>query len=135
MNRTSLDKPTLLFDGVCNLCNSSVQFIINNDPSGKIQFASLQSDIGQQILKAYGLGAELTSAVFFHKDQYYTKADAALQTASILGGWWNILLVGRVLPKSLRNRVYDWVAANRYRWFGKEESCWVPTPELKARFL
>ncbi len=128
--------PVLLFDGVCNLCNSSVQFIINKDPQGVFQFASLQSDIGKTLLEKYNLDAgAMDSVVLIRNDKAYTRSSAALQAVRILGGAWSLLYGFIIIPKFLRDAVYDWVARNRYKWFGKKDSCWLPTPDLKARFL
>ena len=129
-------KPILLFDGVCNLCNGSVQFIINRDPEGIFQFAALQSDVGQQLLKHFNLPEkELNSVVLIQNGQCYTHSDAPLQIAKKMGGWLRILTVFQPVPVVIRNIVYNWIARNRYRWFGRQESCMVPTPELRQRFL
>ncbi len=101
----------------------------------KIKFAALQSSTGQELLKKYNLPSNLSTVIVLDNGKHYTKSDAAIHIASILGGWLSVLRLGKLLPKSFRNRIYDWVAANRYHWFGKKEYCWIPTPELKARFL
>lgn len=131
-----IDKPLLLFDGVCNLCNGAVQWVIRHDPAGRIHFAALQSDTGQRVLERAGLSREeLSTVVLYYQNQLYTRSDAALKVLQLLGGAWSILYVFRLIPRSLRDTVYDWIAGNRYRWFGKRESCMIPTPELKSRFL
>jgi len=128
--------PVLLFDGVCNLCNGLVQFVIRRDPDGHIHFASLQSEAGQALAAEAGLPTDdLTTAVLYHEGRFYLKSDMALEVARLLGGLWSVLYVFKLVPGSVRNALYDWVARNRYRWFGKRESCMIPTPDLKARFL
>lgn len=127
----------MFFDGVCNLCDSIVQFVIKQDKKKLFLFASLQSAAAADAM-AYLKSKndkELASAVLYYKGRYYTKADVTLQTAKLLGGPWLLLLVGYILPRFVRNALYDFVANNRYRWFGKKEECMIPTPELKARFL
>ena len=130
------DRPILLFDGVCNLCNGVVQWVIERDPEGQFRFAALQSDAGQRLLEQHGLPTEaFDSFVMVDGDTYYTKSTAALRIARKLGLPYAILYPAIVVPKFVRDRVYDWVAANRYDWFGKRESCMMPTPEREARFL
>lgn len=128
--------PILLFDGVCNLCNGAVQWVIRHDPEGRIHFAALQSEIGQQLLEKAGLPTEeLSTVIFSHNGHLYTRSDAALELLRQLGGSWSLLYGLKIIPRPIRNGIYDWVARNRYRWFGKRESCMIPTPDLKARFL
>ncbi|MED3498253.1 thiol-disulfide oxidoreductase DCC family protein [Brevibacillus agri] len=127
----------LLFDGVCHLCNSAVQFILKRDPSGSIHFASLQSEKAQQILSRYSYAESgLSSVVLIAHGRLYTKSDAILRVARKLSGAWPLCYyLGRLFPRLVRDFTYDWVAKNRYRWFGKQEQCMLPTPEIKARFL
>lgn len=128
--------PVLLFDGVCNLCNSSVQFIIERDPQSKFQFASLQSDIGQELLDHFQANSgSLDSVVLIKHGKLYSRSSAALQVLKTLGGGWSLLYAFIIIPKPIRDFVYDWIARNRYKWFGKKDACWLPTPDLKARFL
>jgi predicted DCC family thiol-disulfide oxidoreductase YuxK len=128
--------PVLLFDGVCNLCNGFVQFIIKRDPQGVFRFASLQSELARNLLSERGLDpAAMDTVVLIDGDRTYVKSDAALRAAGYMGGAWPVLKVFGVLPRSWRNAIYDWVARNRYRWFGKKDQCMVPTPELRSRFL
>ena len=130
------DKPLLLFDGVCNLCNGSVLWVIRRDPAGRFRFASLQSEVGRQLLAEAGLPPSALSTVVLYADgRFYTRSDAALGVLARLGSPWSWLAVFRLVPRALRNRLYDWIAGNRYRWFGKKESCMIPTPELRNRFL
>ncbi len=130
------DKPILLFDGVCNLCNGLVQFIIKRDPKGHFRFSALQSEAGQSLLMEAGLDpAALNTVVMFDSGQFYTHSNVPLQIAWHLGGLWRVFYVFKLMPKWIRDRIYDWIARNRYKWFGQKESCMIPTPELKQRFL
>ena len=128
-------KPIVLFDGVCNLCSGSVQFILKRDKNNLFQFASLQSKPGQEYLKKFNLPADtFNSFVLVEGDNIYTRSTAALRIARNLKGWkW--LYGFRIVPKFIRDAVYNLIAKNRYRWFGKKDECWIPTPELKSRFL
>ena len=131
-----LKKSILLFDGVCNLCNSSVQFIIDRDSEQIFQFASLQSDFAKQKLKQFELENEyLDSIVLIDGEKVFTHSDAALEVLKKLGGGWQLFYVFKIIPATIRDVIYNWIAKNRYRWFGREESCRVPTPKLKERFL
>ncbi|KIL35683.1 hypothetical protein SD71_12370 [Cohnella kolymensis] len=125
----------ILFDGVCNLCNNSVQFIIKRDPNGYYRFASLQSDIGQAYLSKYNLGGYADSFVLIEQDRAYLKSDAALQISKNLAGVWKVFYLFKIVPRPLRNLVYSVIAKNRYKWFGKKEACMIPTPDIKSRFL
>lgn len=126
----------ILFDGVCNLCNGFVQFVIARDAQAYFQFASLQSPVGQELLAAHGvvIAATPESVVLVEGDRVFTHSEAVLRVLRQLPGWrW--LYVLRVLPRGLRDMAYRWVAHHRYRWFGREEACWLPTPALRTRFL
>lgn len=130
------DNYIILFDGVCNLCNNSVQFIIKNDKRNKFKFSSLQSPFGQNLLGKYNIDTNNTdSFVFIRKNKAYIKSSAALWVAKELGSFWQLLCFFFIIPASLRNLIYDWVARNRYKWFGKKESCMIPTPNIKNKFL
>jgi predicted DCC family thiol-disulfide oxidoreductase YuxK len=130
------DKPLILFDGVCNLCNGSVQFVIKHDKESKFLFTSLQSDKGQEILKHLGLKTDnFDSFILLDKGKIYTKSSGVLKEAAILGGWFKIFTIFYLVPTFIRDLFYSFVAKNRYRFFGKKDSCMIPTPELKARFL
>ena len=131
-----MKNPILLFDGICNLCNSTIQQIIKADKNGIFRFASLQSDFGQEQLEKFDLKKDyLKTIVLIHGDKAYDRSDAALETARLLEGFWSVFYVFKIIPPFIRNAVYDFISNNRYRWFGKQESCMIPTPELKARFL
>jgi predicted DCC family thiol-disulfide oxidoreductase YuxK len=126
----------VLFDGVCNLCNSAVAFVIRNDPKRRFRFAALQSPVGQALLERYGLPTEtLNSFVLIEGEHVFTKSTAALRSARRLGYLWPLAFVFILVPRPLRDFCYDLVAKNRYRMFGKRESCMMPTPDLNARFL
>jgi predicted DCC family thiol-disulfide oxidoreductase YuxK len=126
----------LFFDGVCNLCNGFVQFVIARDPAGHFRFASLQSAAGQEVLRTHGLPTEqFKSILLLENGRLYTRSSAGLRILRHLGGVWSWLYVLMLVPSFLRDPLYDWVSRNRYRWFGKQESCMLPTPELKTRFL
>jgi predicted DCC family thiol-disulfide oxidoreductase YuxK len=126
----------LLFDGVCNLCNGTVRFVAERDPVGRFHFAALQSDKGRELLARCGLPLDaLDTFVLVEGDRCWTRSDAALRVARGLSGAWPLLAVLRLVPRFLRDRVYGWVAGHRYAWFGKQESCMVPSPELRSRFL
>ena len=126
----------LLFDGVCNLCNGVVQFVIRHDSAGRFRFAALQSDAGQALLRRFGLSTTWFDSFVYVKDgQFYTESTAALWVARDMGGAWSLLWGLMVFPRFIRDAVYRLVARNRYRVFGKQDACMIPTPELKARFL
>ena len=127
--------PVILFDGVCNLCNRSVQFFIRRDRDALFRFASLQSDFGQSFLQKHGLAREHFSSFILVEDGiYHTKSTAVLKALEYLPGWsW--MRVFFIVPVFLRDGLYQVIARNRYRWFGKKEHCWVPTTELASRFI
>lgn len=126
----------ILFDGVCHLCQGVVKFIIKRDPAGRFRFASLQSQAGSQLLQAAGAHAEsLDSVVLIENGTYYIRSAAALRIARGLRSPWPLLYALIVVPRGLRDAVYQFVANHRYRWFGKDETCLVPTRELRERFL
>jgi predicted DCC family thiol-disulfide oxidoreductase YuxK len=130
------DKIILLFDGICNLCNGLVRFVIKRDRAGKFKFASLQSEIGQSWLKRFGLvQVEFESFVMIRGDRYYSKSTAALKMLKELGGVWKIFYLFIIIPRAVRDFFYDLIAKSRYRIFGKRDECMIPTPELKERFL
>lgn len=130
------NKQLVLFDGVCNLCNSSIIFIIKNDVNNVFYFAPLQSDTGKLITKQFGINTSKTDSILlYNTNAVYSKSVAALKIASKLKFPYNLLVVFRVIPPFISNVVYDFIARNRYKWFGKKESCMVPTPQLSAKFL
>jgi predicted DCC family thiol-disulfide oxidoreductase YuxK len=144
----SHDGPVVLFDGVCNLCNAAVQFMIDRDKANVLRFAPIQSDVAKELLEA-SMGSELATKirdgatgdgdpdtiVFVDRNEAWTHSSAALRIARRLGSPWSWLFVFLAVPRPIRDLVYRFIAKNRYRWFGKSDTCRVPTPELRARFL
>lgn len=130
-------KKIILFDGVCNLCNGSVQYVIKRDRKDIFRFASLQSQTGQRLVKERGIDTtKVDSIILIEPDiAYYTKSDAALEIGKSFGGGWKLLGILEWIPRALRNWVYDFISGRRYAWFGKRNDCMVPGPEHKARFL
>lgn len=130
------NKKIILFDGVCNFCNDVINKIIAKDTKNVFVFASLQSEIGQKILKHIGLSNDLDTIVLYEPGiAYYVKSDAAIEIAKQIGGIYSLLRIGNLLPRRLRNLTYDYIARNRYKWYGKKDACMIPTPEMKAKFL
>jgi len=130
------EPPIILFDGVCNLCNGFVQFIIRHDKKGVFRFASLQSAYAASLTALSDkVGSSLSTVVLQDGDRYYFKSAAALRIARLLRFPFSVAYVFIIVPSPLRDAIYDWVANNRYAWFGKLDACWLPTPELKSRFL
>jgi len=125
----------VLFDGVCNVCNSYVNFIIDRDRRGRFRFASLQSEAGRRLCKAHGIPLELDSIALVQGGRAYVESAAVLRIAKELDGLWPALFSLVVLPKPLRDRAYRYFASHRYDWFGKTEVCRVPTPDVLQRFL
>jgi predicted DCC family thiol-disulfide oxidoreductase YuxK len=126
----------VLFDGVCNLCNSSVQLLLRIDKENRLTFGSFQSDTAQSLLKQHGINKELiNSIVFIRQDKIYMESTAILQICHTIGGWWKIIYLLMLIPPFIRNGIYHIIARNRYRWFGKRESCMIPSPSLKSRFI
>jgi predicted DCC family thiol-disulfide oxidoreductase YuxK len=131
-----MERLNILFDGVCNLCSGFVVFTIKRDPDAKFKFASLQSNEGGNLQKEFGIDPDnIKTMVLVENDNYYLKSDAVLRIFKHLDGMWFILYYLIYIPRPIRNFVYDLVANNRYRWFGKKDVCMLPTPELKKRFL
>lgn len=126
----------LLFDGVCNLCNASVDFVIRRDSKRRFLYASLQSDVGQRLLRDQGLSlTEFDSVLYLRNGVLHTKSGAALRVAARLDGLWPMFAMLMVIPPFLRDSVYSWIARNRYAWFGKRKTCRVPTVEERSLFL
>ncbi len=131
------DQTILFFDGVCNLCNGAVQWLLLNDKRGELRFASLQSELATELLPSLGVDpGRLESLVLYRDGVVHQLSDAALGAGRALGGFWGGLSrVGALVPRVLRDPVYRLIARNRYRWFGKQEECMLPRAEWKARFL
>ncbi|AEH02392.1 thiol-disulfide oxidoreductase DCC family protein [Lacinutrix sp. 5H-3-7-4] len=138
INQLPKHKKLILFDGICNLCNSSVQYVIKNDKTNKFMFAALQSDVGKQIIKHFKVDPLNTDSILLYspkKNTIKVKSTAALCITKDLGFPTNLMAIFLIVPAFIRHWVYDYVAKNRYKWFGKKESCWLPTPELKSKFI
>lgn len=128
--------PIVLFDGVCNLCNSSINFIIKNDKKRIFRFAPLQSDISRKLLNRFNLSEkDFDTVILIQGSDVFTKSSAALQITKQLQFPFNLFIFLKIIPKFLRDKIYDYIAANRYTWFGRRENCMVPTEELKGLFL
>jgi predicted DCC family thiol-disulfide oxidoreductase YuxK len=131
-----MEGPVILFDGVCNFCNAGINFIIRQDKKRVFRFAPLQSEAGQNISKQYNLPTEgFESFILIDDSKVYQKSAAGLKVYGKLPWYWKWTQVLWIAPKFLRDAVYNWIARNRYRLFGKKEECMVPTPELRSRFL
>ena len=139
MVETSGGAPVLLYDGVCGFCNRAVQLILGRDRRGTMRFAALQSDYGRAVVERHPELRDVDSVVFVEQtrdsERVHVRSDAALKVAAYLGGFWKIFLAARVVPRGLRDYCYDLFARNRYRFFGKYDSCMLPPPEVRARFL
>jgi len=136
MDEKMNDRPVILFDGVCNFCNSAVNFTLKRDKADAIDFTTLQSVAGQKLLKQYELPPDdLRSFVFIEKGRAFTRSTASLRVCRYLRGLWPLCYAFIIVPGFIRNGVYDWVAKNRYKWFGVRNECMIPTPEIRSRFL
>ena len=130
-------KKLILFDGVCNLCDASVQYIIKNDKKDIFRYTALQSEVGQEIIKKFNIDTAQTDSILLYSDSQGIsyKSTAALKIALQLGFPRNLMSIFLIVPAFIRNWVYDYIAKNRYTWYGKKEECMIPTPELKSKFL
>ena len=130
-------KKIILFDGHCNLCESSVLFVIKYDKKEEFRFVSLQSDLGKKILHHIGMDSKHIDSIVLYEPgiAYYYKSQAALEIAKSLGGFFHFGTLFRIIPNGIRNSVYDYIAKNRYVWYGKKELCMIPTPEIQSKFL
>jgi predicted DCC family thiol-disulfide oxidoreductase YuxK len=137
INEIPKDKIIILFDGVCNLCDNVVQFLIKKDQKDNFRFVAIQSDLGQKILLHIGVNnTDIDSIiVYIPSKAYYYKSDAAFVIAKSVGGVFSLLTFFKVFPESLRNLVYDYIAKNRYKWYGKKENCMIPTLQIQEKFL
>ncbi|WP_044642661.1 thiol-disulfide oxidoreductase DCC family protein [Risungbinella massiliensis] len=131
----SKDHAVILFDGVCNFCNQSVLFLIRHDSKGWFRFASLQSETARSLLQKEPHLLQVDSIVLIEQEKIYTESTAILRICKQMDGWWKILYPFIFIPKMIRDPLYRWFARNRYRFFGKKESCMIPTPEIRERFL
>jgi predicted DCC family thiol-disulfide oxidoreductase YuxK len=138
ISKVPTDKQLILFDGVCNLCNSSVLYVIKRDKKDKFLFAPLQSDIGKTIINKFQIDTDDTDSILLYNPKNESlsyKSSAALHVAKQLGFPINILSVFLIIPTFISNWVYDYIAKNRYKWYGKKDVCMIPTPELKSKFI
>ena len=126
----------ILFDGICNLCNSSVNWVIDRDSSNQFKFSALQSTYGKAVVEKFHLQRDFMDTVLLvDGDKIWQRSDAALQILKSLGGIYSVAVIFFIVPAFIRNMVYNFVARNRYKWFGKQDVCRVPAPELKEKFL
>ena len=126
----------VLFDGVCNFCNATINFVIEHDRAGYFQFAPLQSEIGERLMTEHGIDRiETDSVILVEDDKAYLHSDAALRIARKLDGIWSWAYAFRVVPRFIRDAAYKVFARHRYRLFGRQDACMMPTPEIRARFL
>ena len=137
MQNLPKNKKIILFDGVCNLCDSSVQFVIKHDKKDVFRFVSLQSELGQNILKHIGINPSNIDSVVLYEPgiAYYFKSAAAIEIAKNLGGVFHFGTIFKIIPTGIRNQLYNYIAKNRYKWFGKKDNCLVPSIEIKSKFL
>lgn len=138
MNKTSVTLPEniVIFDGVCNLCEFSVNFIFQHDSAGQFYFTPAQSPLGSSLLKRFSINtSRLDTVVLVRDGQAYTRSAAAIEIASKLDKPWNLLTVFQAVPEPLRDMIYDWIAQNRYQFFGKKDACMLPSEALRKRFL
>jgi predicted DCC family thiol-disulfide oxidoreductase YuxK len=137
MEELPKDKKIILFDGVCNLCDATVQYVIKKDVNDAFRFVAIQSELGQKIIDYIKVDTSQTDSIILYipGKAYYVKADAAFNIAKDLGGLISLTNYLTILPNFLKNFGYDFVAKNRYKWYGKKDSCMMPTPELKSKFL
>lgn len=132
-----VNKKIILFDGVCNLCNSAVQFVIKQDKKDVFRFVALQSELGQEILKHIGINPLQIDSIILYEPgiAYYYKSQAVIQILKHLGGLWYFGTIFKTLPTSISDVFYDYIAKNRYRWYGRKKTCMIRAPELNIKFL
>lgn len=130
------EQPVILFDGICNFCNSTINFVIKKNKKQHIFFAPLQSEAGQRLLQQYNLPVDdMESFVFIENEKAYRQSTAALRVCRYLRGLWPLCYGFIIVPKFIRDGIYNWIAKNRYKWFGVRQECMIPTPDIKERFL
>lgn len=139
--RESEMKAIVLYDGVCGLCNRAVQFLLKRDRLDRLQFASLQSDLASKVLERHGLDHKSLDTVYAvlnfgePNETLHAKSDAFLFFAGVIGGIWSVAKIGRIVPRPVRDWLYDFIARHRYQVFGKSESCMLPDPKQRHKFL
>ncbi len=131
----STNAAVILFDGVCNLCNWTVKFIYKRDKKKKFRFASFQSEFSKRLLDKRTAETNFDSVILFHNNNFFTKSDAVIEISSLLGFPWNILRIFKILPSAFRDTFYDFIANNRYKWFGKMDACMIPSGKIKDLFF
>lgn len=129
------DKSIILFDGVCNYCNTMVNFALKRDKKDFLLFAPLQSDAGLALREKYGVAPSVDSFIYIENDKAYLYSTAALKVSKHLSGGWPLMAAFFIVPAFIRDGVYKWIARNRYKWFGKKDTCMIPTPAVRAKFL
>ncbi|GCC53342.1 thiol-disulfide oxidoreductase DCC family protein [Chryseotalea sanaruensis] len=134
-NKVTVEKSIILFDGVCNLCSGAVQFILKRDAKKKFVFASLQSEIGKNLLLKYKVTTTVETIILIQDNKWFSQSEAALEIARSLSGVWPLLYAFKIVPRFIRDGIYNWISSNRYRFFGKKDACMIPSPEWKNRFL
>lgn len=136
LDKIPAGKQLVLFDGVCNFCDQTVQRIMKADHHNLFVFASLQSETGQEVVRYIGISSTTDSVILYQPGKaYYTESDAVLEIARQLSGFYPMLLAGKIIPKGWRDAAYRYFARNRYKWYGKKDECAVPTPETRSKFL
>lgn len=136
LDKIPANKQLILFDGVCNFCDNTIQKIIKADKKNIFVFASIQSPVGQQVIEHIGVKPEVDSIILYQPNiAYYIESDAVLEIAKQLNGIYSLLQVGKIIPKTMRDSLYRYVAKNRYKWYGKKDECMIPTPQVRAKFL
>ena len=136
LDQIPVNKQLILFDGVCNFCDNTVQKIIKADSQNLFVFASIQSNIGQDVLKHIGINPNVDSIVLYQPNlAYFVESDAVIEIAKQLGGIYQFIQLGQIFPKSLRDALYRYFAKNRYKWYGKKEECLIHSSEIKSKFL
>lgn len=129
------EQPIILFDGVCEFCNSAVNFVIKRDKRAILKFAALQSKIAQKALANNAPTAGLNTFIFIENHKIHTRSTAALKVCRYLNGCWPLMYGFIIVPEFIRDGIYNWISRNRYQWFGRKESCMIPTAEVRSRFL
>ncbi|MGB1269666.1 MAG: thiol-disulfide oxidoreductase DCC family protein [Flavobacteriaceae bacterium] len=137
INKLPIQKKIILFDGVCNLCNASINYVIDKDVKDEFRFLALQSDLGKELQDYLGITSKTLDSIILYipNEAYYVKSTAAIKIISRFPGAWKLLSIFSIIPASIRDFIYDVVAKNRYKWYGKQNQCRIPTPELKSKFL
>ena len=127
--------PVILFDGVCNLCNGTVDFLLKRDRKKQFRYAALQSETGKTLIQKFHIPKQTDSVILIKLNKVYFESDAAIEITNMLPYPWKLGIIFQIIPKIIRNKIYRWVAKNRYRWFGKRKTCRIPTPEEKEFFM